>query len=412
MDITERQARLTRMKRAALALLLAMIGVYVIAGIYEPGHPWLGYVRAFAEAGTVGALADWFAVTALFRHPLGIPIPHTAIIQHRKNDIGATLSRFVEENFLISAALKPRLDDMRFSDAIAKWIDKPKNAERLAQDIANLMGRVVDAGDNRELRDLVKDSLRKALSNTEVTPLIGQIIEVLLLKDPDQTLVNGLLGLARQQLEENRYSLRERISDRSPWWLPKFVDQKIYERIVEELEVMLEDAQNEDETEARQRVVETLTAIVQSLKTDPELISQGEVLKEQLLSHPVLQRYLSTLVGDLNDYLSSSLSDPESDIRKRLLRAASALGENLRTHPSLAAEVDLWCRDAVLYVVERYSDSIASVISETVKGWDAEATAQRVELQVGRDLQFIRINGTLVGGLVGLTLYTVWNMFS
>ena len=400
------------MKLFALALLAAMLATYIITGFFEQQHSWLGYVRAFAEAGTVGALADWFAVTALFRHPLGIPIPHTAIIQHRKDDIGATLSRFVEENFLVATALEPRLQEMHFADAIAHWLSKPANAGRLTEDIATLLNRVVTAGDNRELRDTAKESLRSVLASTEVTPLIGQVLELLLLKDPDQTLVNGLLGMVRRQLDENRQLLQAQFSDRTPWWLPQFVDRKIYERFVEEIEGLLDAAAESDEDEARQYLTATLAEMVRSLKTDPDLIRRGEGLKEQVLSHPLLQHFLSSLVNDLSTYLHSELNEPDSDIRQRLTGALTGFSDTLSARPELRLEIDQWCRDAVTYVVERYSDTIAGVISETVKGWDADATAERIELQVGRDLQFIRINGTLVGGFVGLTLYTGWHLFS
>lgn len=399
------------MKLVALALLLAMFAIYIGTGFYEERYGWLGYVRAFAEAGTVGALADWFAVTALFRHPLGVPIPHTAIIQRRKDDIGQTLSRFVEENFLVASALRPRLEEMQFADAIASWASRPENAERLTEDIATLLNRIVSAGDNRALRDTAKETLRSALSSNELTPVIGQALELLLLKDPEQTVVNGLLSMFRQQLDDNRLSLQAKFSERTPWWLPKFVDRSIYERFVEELDTILDAAESDDD-EARRHLTATLSDLVESLKSDPVLIERGEALKEKLLSHPLLQRYLSRLVNDLSAHLHGALNDPGSDARRRLAAMVTGFSATLDSRPALKQEINLWCRDAVTYVVERYSDTIAGVISETVKGWDANATAERIELQVGRDLQFIRINGTLVGGCVGLILYTSWHLLT
>ena len=215
-NVAEREARLAGMKRVALALLLAMLLVYVLTGLYETTYPWLSYIRAFAEAATVGALADWFAVTALFRHPMGIPIPHTAIVQTRKQDLGATLSRFVAENFLVGDALRPRLESIHFADAFAQWIALPQNARRLSDDIAGVLTQVLSLSDNRSLRNGVKASLRDFVAGIQLSPLAGSLLEFLLLKDPDQTLVNQVIALARNQLYDNQDRLRESLSERTP----------------------------------------------------------------------------------------------------------------------------------------------------------------------------------------------------
>ncbi len=408
MTPTERAARLNRMKRLALALLVAMFGLYIVAGIYEDQHAVLPYIRAFAEAATVGALADWFAVTALFRHPLGIPIPHTAIIQRRKNDIGETLSRFVAENFLVTQALAPRLNEIQFSGLLSKWLSKPANARRLTQDLAGVLTRVVTVTDNRALRDAGKQSLRNLLGRSQLTPLFGELLELLLLKDPEQTLVNGLLSVARRQLDDNRLTLQETLSDRTPWWLPRFVDRRIFDRLIDELDAFLATSRDADDDTARAQLIELLGAMITALKTDEALIERGEALKEKILEHPWLQQFLSGIVNDFSHWLTAALEDPESDLRRHFSNALEALGERLSNDESLQQDLDSSCREALLYVVERYNDSIAGIISETVKNWDAEATALRIEQQVGRDLQFIRINGTIVGGLVGLTLHVLW----
>ncbi len=406
----ERARRLARMKLAASGLLVAMVALYVITGFGEEHYPWLGYVRAFAEAGTVGALADWFAVTALFRHPLGLPIPHTAIIPRRKDDIAESLARFVEAHFLTPEALEPRLRDADFADAMARWLAAPGNADRLTQDLSVMLGRVLQTGDNRLLRDLVKANLQRALEETRLTPLVGQLLELLLLKDPDQTVVNGLVVLARTQLDENRVQLRTHIGERTPWWLPNFVDEQIYKRMVNEIEDLLVGMTSDSETEARQRLRRTLQQVVDSLKTDETLIERGEEIKQRLLRHPALKRYLSGVVAEVNGFLEREVTDPDSDMRARIAESLAGVGETLGNQPALRTELDSWFRDSLLYLVTRYRSNIASIISETIRGWDSTATAERIELHVGRDLQFIRINGTLVGGLVGLTLYTLWQL--
>ncbi|MEM7276492.1 MAG: DUF445 domain-containing protein [Pseudomonadota bacterium] len=408
MTPVERAQRLARMKALALALLVFMFALYLLTGFYEVRYPGLSYVRAFAEAATVGALADWFAVTALFRHPLGIPIPHTAIIQRRKDDIGRTLSRFVADNFLVPDALAPRLERVPFASSLSSWMQRPDNADRLAADLAGVLRRVLSFTDNRALRDLTKESLRSLLDKARLTPLFGQLLEFLLLKDPDQALVNGLLVLARKQLANNRQSLQQSLSDRTPWWLPRFVDRRIFDRLVDELDQYLADTRHKDDDAAKEQLLELLQGLITALKTDPALIQRGEDLKAQVLEHPWLQQHLSKLINDFSSWLSDNLDDPSSDLRQRLVDGVSVLGQRLESDEALKLDLDKSCRDTVLYVVQRYNDSIASVISETVKNWDAQATAERIELQVGRDLQFIRINGTLVGGFVGLSLHLIW----
>jgi uncharacterized membrane-anchored protein YjiN (DUF445 family) len=408
-----RARRLVRMKRVAGGLLLAMVALYVVTGFGEEHYPWLGYVRAFAEAATVGALADWFAVTALFRHPLGLPIPHTAIIPRRKDEIGDSLAGFVEAHFLSEEALAPRLERADFAEAMARWLGTPGNAERLTQDLSVILGRVLASGDNRLMRDLIKANLQGALDETPLTPLVGQVLDLLLLKDPDQVVINGLVTLARNQLDENRLRLREHIGERTPWWLPNFVDERIYRRMMTEIEGLLVDMTASDtETEARQRLRRTLEGVVTSLKTDATLIDRGEEIKRRLLKHPALKRYLSGVVHDVNRFLQREAADPESAMRRRITEALAGTADTLAANPALRTELDDWFRDSLLYIVTRYRSSISSIISETIRGWDAAATAERIELHVGRDLQFIRINGTLVGGLVGLTLYTLWQFVS
>ena len=410
-NVAEREARLAGMKRVALALLVAMLVLYVVAGLYQPAYGWLSYVRAFAEAATVGALADWFAVTALFRHPMGIPIPHTAIVQTRKDDLGATLSRFVSENFLVGEALKPRLESIRFADAFAQWISRPENARRLADDVASVLTQALTLSDNRSLRNGVKDSLREFVAGIQLAPLFGNVLEFILLKDPEQTLVNQLIELARDQLYDNQDRLRESLSERTPWWMPGFVDRRIVERIVAELDDFLTESEGEEEAETRARLVEMIQKMITALKTDQHLIERGEEMKLRLLERPELMRYVSQAVNDLGSYLETAAADPDSSLRQRLNSAMESMGHRLIADESLSRDIDRSCREAVLYIVDRHRESIAGIISETISHWDAGATAERIELAVGRDLQFIRINGTVVGGLVGLTLHTLWQLF-
>ncbi|MEL7297295.1 MAG: DUF445 domain-containing protein [Pseudomonadota bacterium] len=406
-----RARRLRRMKWFAHLLLLTMLAIYIVAGLLQPTYPWLGYVRAFAEAGTVGALADWFAVTALFREPMGLPIPHTAIIKRRKDDIGETLADFIGTHFLSREALLPRLQNIDIVGVTADWLSRGDNAARLTEDVATMLRRVVRTGDNTALRALVKDNLRGTLNDMQITPLLGQLLELLVVNDPDDTLLTGIVELARQQFDDNRVGLRSTVGERTPWWIPGFVDEQIYRRLVNEVEEALADDDSQGEQRAREHLRRVLTDVVDALKNDEELIERGERLKSDLLEHPQLARYLSAVVNDISSFLLREAQDPESSFRQRLTGALVGLGDSMAKEPELRNEINTSLRDAGLYTITRYRDQITRVVSETVRNWDADTAADLIEQRVGRDLQFIRINGTLVGGLAGLTLYTLWHAF-
>lgn len=410
-DDRQRHVRLRRMKWVAHLLLVAMVVLYVVTGLLEPRHPWLGYVRAFAEAGAVGALADWFAVTALFREPLGLPIPHTAIIKRRKNDIGDTLADFIATHFLTRDTLAPRLNAIDPAGVASDWLSRPHNARRFADDVARVMRRVVRTGDNKALRALVKDNLRGSLERMQVAPLIGQLLEMLIRSDPEDTLLAGLVALAQQQFDDNRIALRDTVGDRTPWWLPNFVDERIYRQLVNEIEDVLTEDADDGKERAREHLRRVLLDIVHALKYDEALIERGERLKLELLEHPQLAAYLSRMVNDISSYLTREAENPDSEFRRRINDAVMGLGHSLNEQPELRDDINQSLRDAALYLITRYRESITRVISDTIRGWDADTASSLIELRVGRDLQFIRINGTLVGGLAGLTLYSVWHAF-
>ncbi|MEN7341811.1 MAG: DUF445 domain-containing protein [Pseudomonadota bacterium] len=404
-----RLRRLRRMKWFAHLLLVAMLALYVVTGIFEPRYPWLGYLRAFAEAGAVGALADWFAVTALFREPMGLPIPHTAIIKRRKNDIGETLADFIGAHFLSREALQPRLERIDIVGVSADWLSRADNAERLTEDVATMLRRVVKTGDNAALRALVKDNLRGTLNEMQITPMLGQILEMLVVNDAEDTLLTGIVELARQQFDDNREGLRSTVGDRTPWWIPGFIDERIYRKLVSEVEEALADDDEQGDQRAREHLRRVLIDVVDALKNDASLIDRGEKLKSELLEHPQLARYLSAVVTDISAFLMREAQDPESSFRRRLTEALVGLGDSLAAEPVLRDEINTSLRDAGLYTITRYREQITRVVSETVQSWDADTAADLIEQRVGRDLQFIRINGTIVGGLAGLTLYTLWH---
>lgn len=403
----EQAKRLRRMKLLATGLLLLMAVVFVLAHLYIDRSPVLGYIRAFAEASMVGALADWFAVTALFKHPLGIPIPHTAIIPQQKDRLGESLATFVRQNFLTPTALRPRLDNTDFSGAISRWLSQPENANKVARDIAGMLRWLLNTVDSDVLRNLVRSNLQRTLGNVAVTPLVGRVLDLLVNAEHHQQLMDTAVAAARQHLVENRFAIRLKIASESPWWVPGFVDEEIYDKIVNEIEGVLERIGTDATHAARIQFNQAARDFIESLKSDPAVIARGEQLKDELLEHPAVQQYLADVWTQIAAQLREQSEQPESELVQRLADALTHIGETFRDDPTLGDELNRWVRDAVGYLVDQYRTGIASIISETIRAWDPSATSQRVELYVGRDLQFIRINGTLVGGFAGLAIYSL-----
>lgn len=403
----DQQRRLTGMKRLATGMLVLMAVVFVASRIYLPLLPWLAWVEAFAEAAMVGALADWFAVTALFRHPLGLPIPHTAIIPRRKDELGENLARFVRENFLVREALHPRLQSMDAAARAGAWLVQEDNARRVSGDAGAFLGWLLDTLDSAALRDFLRDNLQMELRQLQVAPLLARVLELLTYQNRHQALMDLAVRVARQHVDENRVLIRIRIDEKSPWWMPGFVDQEIFDKIITEVEALLDAIGNDPEHEARQRFNQAIDEFVDKLKSDPATIARGEEIKNELLEHPVVQDYLSGLWQHISGYLQRQAEVPESMLRERFASGLINFAESLQRDPALRRQINQWLNDAILRIVRNYQVEIASVISDTVHGWDSEVTSKRVELAVGRDLQFIRINGTIVGGIAGLGIHAL-----
>jgi uncharacterized membrane-anchored protein YjiN (DUF445 family) len=404
----ELASRLRRMQWLATGLMALMAGVFVATSFWRSSLPALGYVWAFAEAALIGGLADWFAVTALFRHPLGIPIPHTAIVPRRKNDIGRALAHFVAEHFLVRDVIAARLTGAGLSARLGEWMRTQEHARRLGRDIATALGWLCRGADGHGLTEAMQPTLRRMLDGLPPHRIGETLLDVLTAGNHAQLIFSQLVSYAREQLERNRSRIRERIRDRSPWWLPKFVDEEIYDQLVGELERILNEIGTDPDHRARVGMQDRLREFREALGNDPVLIARAESLRDELFSHPEVGRFIDELWQRTQDSLERALDDPHSELRQALEAEIVRLGSELRFGSPLAERVDRWLTEVIVYLIEHYRDPISRIISETIAQWDPDSTASRIELHIGRDLQFIRINGTLVGGLVGLLLYTGW----
>ena len=403
-------AGLRRMRWLAVALLLAMAVVFVIASLYLDAAPWVGYVRAFAEAAMIGALADWFAVTALFRHPLGLPIPHTAIVPKRKDEIGQSLARFVRTNFLTPDVVSKRLEQVDFAQRIGQWLARPANAQQVSSDLCRALGWTVNSMDSGDLATLLRSNFRNALDKVSLNQAVSALLEVLASGDHAQALIDQLVGFGREQLDFNRERIRLRITEESPWWMPRFVDEEIYSKLVGEVDRILAEVGEDPSHEARVAFNTRIKSLTVRFASDPELAEKTEALKQEFLRHPAVNEYFASVWDELRAYLAASLDTRDGTPPAAMAGIADQLrnvGSALAADAAAAELVNTRMREGIAYLVDRYTEPLSEVISETVAGWDAEATSSRIELYIGKDLQFIRINGTVVGGIVGITLYAL-----
>lgn len=403
----ERRRALRRMKLLATCLLVAMACVFVVAFALQGRYPWLGWVRAAAEGGMVGALADWFAVTALFRHPLGLRIPHTAIIPNRKDEIGASLGDFVETNFLSDEVVAKRLGSVDIAGAVGGWLAEPENARRVVAEAAGAVRGLAGLLDDERMREAVEAVVRTHLIEPEWGPPLGRLGARVLESGGHREAVDLLLDRLDEWLAAHPEAMASVVSRRLPSWVPGFVDRLVDERVHAELRRFVADVRADPDHRLRRAVDGYLEELTERLQHDPETIARLEAAKGRAFDDPRIRDLAGSAWRAARAAAVEALADPEGELR---LRAEAALGDaarRLTADPRLRTALNARFTDAALHLVSTYRHDIASVITETVRAWDARETTDKIETQVGRDLQFIRINGTVVGALAGLAIYTL-----
>jgi uncharacterized membrane-anchored protein YjiN (DUF445 family) len=410
-DEEEKRARLIQMKRVATGLLVFATVVFGVTSVFEARYPWLGYIRATAEAAMVGAIADWFAVTALFRYPLGIPIPHTAIIPTRKERIGISLGNFVQNNFLAPPVIVARLRSANVAKKLAEWLANPDHGDAVGKHAAAGVSGLVQVLRDEEVQEIIETSVINRVRATPVAPLMGNVLSLVTADNRHQELLDSAIRLFERLFDENREALRSKIRRETPWWMPNAVDDQIYQKIVRSVENTLHEVNSNPDHPLRHRFNEAVGEFVERLKSSPEMIARGEELKEEVLRHPAVRGYSGALWADVKGSVLRHSADPQSEFRRRVGHAVTRFGASLQDDEELLEKVNGWVEQAVLYVVDQYRHEVAALIETTVAAWDPEDTTQKIELQIGRDLQYIRINGTLVGGLVGLLIYSFARFF-
>jgi uncharacterized membrane-anchored protein YjiN (DUF445 family) len=407
MPARDRLRALRRMKAIAGSLLIGAAIVFLLCRTLTDGHGVWGYLQAAAEASMVGGLADWFAVTALFRHPLGLPIPHTAIIPRKKDEIGEGLAGFVSEYFLTPSIVGEHVAAARVPQRVGEWLADPDHARQVSAELANAVGGMASILRDDELRNAVASFADKRLRELEVSPHLARLLDAVCDSGQHQmALTAGLRGLMRF-LDENRNVFRKRLAEESPEWVPEWVDDRVFAKGFTALQSFLADVSADESHELRKTFDGQLRAFAERLRSDPNQAGKIERAKLELLDRPDVREWLTTLWTNLKKLIVDGAADPDSDLRRSVQSLTVRAGEALRDDVELGAKIDDLLQRITTHVITYYADDIAQVISATVERWDAEETSRRLELQVGRDLQFIRINGTVVGSLAGVAIYAI-----
>ena len=406
-DEVKRRA-LRRMKNVAGGLLLAVAVIYVLARWQEEsGAAWAGYVRAAAEAGMVGALADWFAVTALFRHPLGLPIPHTAIIPTRKDALGRNLGDFVGSNFLSEQVVRDKLARAGMAHRLGTWLDDDEHAERVTSELATAVRGAVQVLRDDDVQAVLEQAVVRKVLAQQWGPPLGRVLGQVFADGSHHRLVDLVCDRAYDWVRDNHETVLRVVSQRAPSWSPRFLDGVVADKIYTEVLSFAWAVKTDPDHHMRKAVDRFLVDFAHDLQHDPRTIDKAEQIKQQVLAHPEVQNVVASAWGTAKRMLLDAAEDPSSELRVRVRDGLRGLGRRLVGEPALRSKVDGWLEGAAVYVVSHYRGEITTLITDTVERWDAEETSRKIELQVGRDLQFIRINGTVVGALAGLAIYVL-----
>jgi uncharacterized membrane-anchored protein YjiN (DUF445 family) len=404
-SIRDQERSLKRMKAMATGLLVAMATAYAVSKSLERAYPFLALLSAWSEAATVGALADWFAVVALFRHPLNLPIPRTAVIQKNKDRIAESLANFIKESFLSKEVLEKKLRSADLTGWVSDWLSEEKNAKKLTDGISTCVPAILEKLEDKDLQHFITEEITSNLHRLKISPLLANVLGAFAEGNFHQDLLSEAAGTAKKLLKENQERIREITRRQIPFYIPDFVAEKIYLKIVSSIEEILTNVSQNPQHEIRKRFHEELLKLISDLGHLQGFALKAEAFKDELLEHPRVKDYVSNLWDRVRDRLSRDLTDPGSATREQIKKSIQEFGKTLQGDPVVRERMNEWLSSWTAAILHEQRDTLVSLISETIKKWDPASTSQRIEFHVGKDLQWIRINGTIIGGLVGLLIY-------
>lgn len=409
----EKRRQLRKYKLFATGLFVLMALIFIITTILQKSDNshWIGYVRAFSEAAMVGALADWFAVTALFHHPLGIKIPHTNLIQNKKEQIGGNLGSFVVDNFLSPQNIRPYILKLKISHFVGEWLSKERNQEILMKETRNIVLDILHKLDDSAVVDFISKKAKEMSGDMKVNQIVGNGLDYILEKNEHQRLVTNLSKQIKTYIVNNQELVRERVKKESFTLIPKFVDDAIADKITSGLSKFFDEVENDDNHSLREEITKKLLAFSDELKENEQWEEEFRSIRENFLKEEKLQQYSKDIWNSIKKSLTKELENEDSGLKSYIQKNIQELSYNLQNDEKLQHKIDHWIRVTAYKYILKNTHQFGDLISSTVGNWEGKELSEKLELEVGKDLQFIRVNGTIVGGLVGLVIYTVVHFF-
>jgi uncharacterized membrane-anchored protein YjiN (DUF445 family) len=413
MNDEAKRKQLRKYKAFATGLFLLMAGVFIMTTILQKTNDshWLGYVRAFSEAAMVGALADWFAVTALFRHPLGLPIPHTNLIENSKEKLGNNLGSFVVNNFLSPQNIRPYIQKLKISGFVGEWLGKEKNQEVLIKNLSDIVLNVLNKLDDSTVSQFISKKVSEMTDGIKLNKIVGNGIGYILEKNDHQRIITNLSSQIKNYIIENDEMIKDRVKKGSYTFIPAFVDNKIADKIASGLSDFFKEIEEDPKHELRHLITQKIHEFSIDLKEDPKWEDEFQNIKNDLLKNDKLNEYSNDIWISIKNTLTKELQEEQSSLKNYLSRNLNEFSQNLKTDENLQNKIDNWVRVTAYKYILKNTHQFGNLISSTVGNWQGKELSEKLELEVGKDLQFIRVNGTLVGGLVGLIIYTISHFF-
>lgn len=397
----------------ATGLFVLMAVIFVLMTILEKKNPahWIGYIRAFSEAAMVGALADWFAVTALFNYPLGIKIPHTNLIENSKERIGDNLGNFVVDNFLSPQNIRPYIQKIKISHFVGDWLSKERNQENLMKEVSGIILNILNKLDDTEVVNFIGRKAREMSDDLKINEIIGNGLEYILDKKDHQRFITNLSKQIKEYVLNNQEMVKERVKSESYFLIPKFVDNNIADKITNGLSKFFEEVELDQNHSLRHEITQKLYSFSKEIKTEEKWVSEFRNVKNDFLKDEKILQYSTDIWNSIKRSLSKELEEENSALKNYIRKNLTELSQNLQTDEVFQNKIDHWIRVTAYKYILKNTHQFGALISSTVGNWEGKDLSRKLELEVGKDLQFIRVNGTLVGGLVGLIIYTVANFF-
>ena len=409
----EKKIQLRNYKMFATGLFALMAVIFVVMTILEKKNPahWIGYIRAFSEAAMVGALADWFAVTALFHYPLGIRIPHTNLIENSKERIGDNLGNFVVENFLSPQNIRPYIQKLKISSFVGDWLSKERNQENLMKELSNIVLDILNKLDDTEVVNFIGKKAKEMTDDVKINEIIGNGLDYVLDKNDHQRFITNLSKQIKEYVLNNQKMVKERVKSESFFLIPKFVDDGIAEKITKGLSNYFEEVELDENHSLRAEITQKLYEFSKEIKTEEKWVEEFRTIKNDFLKEEKIQQYSTDIWNSIKKSLSKELEEEQSALKNYLRKNLTELSENLKTDEKFQNKIDNWVRVTAYKYILKNTHQFGALISSTVGNWEGKELSEKLELEVGKDLQFIRVNGTIVGGFVGLIIYTVTEFF-